>query len=468
MFEPYLDAMKDLRLKPGLPVRALYRVVPDPKGNVRSVLRIVWQGDPSGWIGGDGFFAHAGTGWGWTPEDFSKTRGLAWRVSGLGGADDDSEPISKDDALTLLLERGGSPDSLDFGSYPTEEEFRAFAERSRSLAEWVLSRLNAERGVSRSTAHPEDVESPGQFGGRHYATYFEEVKQLKRQGSLDEAESLLLHLLDAVEAEATYQGHGVTPWYYEQLAIVRRKKGDLRGEIEVLERYEGQRKAPGTYPRKLQERLLKARRKLDEASKRQFGRSTQSPTEPVGWTREEWITRLQEHVADARATAPIPDRSSLSIEDEHRCRRNGGLLLAWLNRHGPQILAQRRFFRGPDDRPVIVFTTDITGLVAAREILEGESLELVYLLDTEYDQWMSNNNDDFAYHVHLWARFTEPTGDFLERARREYPQPPGHIYWNHSEGTVWGHLQGRGAEHLWAWNGREPSLLKEAFVEWVT
>ena len=43
---------------------------------------------------------------------------------------------------------------------------------------------------------------PGTYGGKPYTDYVEEVKALKRSGDLSPGADLLLHLIDAVEAEA--------------------------------------------------------------------------------------------------------------------------------------------------------------------------------------------------------------------------------------------------------------------------
>lgn len=101
----------------------------------------------------------------------------------------------------------------------------------------------------------------GFIGGRHYSTYPEEVRELQRNGNLDEAEALLLLLVDATEVESKSQQVGVAPWYYEQVAILRAKKKDLEGAIAILERYERQVKAPGTGPQRLAQRLSQLRSK---------------------------------------------------------------------------------------------------------------------------------------------------------------------------------------------------------------
>lgn len=101
--------------------------------------------------------------------------------------------------------------------------------------------------------------------GRHYTTYTDEVKTLRRHGQDDSAEKLLLELLEVVEAEASAQGWGVAPWYYEQLAIIYRKRKDSSAEVAVLERYAAAPHAPGAGPERLRERLEKARQRAARA-----------------------------------------------------------------------------------------------------------------------------------------------------------------------------------------------------------
>jgi len=51
----------------------------------------------------------------------------------------------------------------------------------------------------------------GLYKGKHYSAYYGEVAQLKRDNLLDQAEQLLLELLDAVEEEAHESGRAVAP-----------------------------------------------------------------------------------------------------------------------------------------------------------------------------------------------------------------------------------------------------------------
>ena len=106
----------------------------------------------------------------------------------------------------------------------------------------------------------------GYYERRHYTEYVEQVKQLKRDSRLDEAVKLLTSLVSATEAEALSAGTGVAPWYYEQLAIVHRKRKDDEAEVAILQRYAGQTRAPGSGAQRLVERLEKVRARIARRS----------------------------------------------------------------------------------------------------------------------------------------------------------------------------------------------------------
>ena len=82
------------------------------------------------------------------------------------------------------------------------------------------------------------TEKPGYIDGRHYTEYVEPVKALMRSGELERAESLLLRLVGAVEAQVLATGFGMAPWYTERLAVHYRKRKDFAAEVAILERYQ--------------------------------------------------------------------------------------------------------------------------------------------------------------------------------------------------------------------------------------
>ena len=115
----------------------------------------------------------------------------------------------------------------------------------------------------------EEIRAAGTVDGQHYTDSVELVKQLKREGKNKEAINILLQSVNSTENEssAAGEGWGVAPWYYEQLAILYRKEKEYQKEVEILERYTAQPKAPGASPQKLAERLINAQELLAKQNK---------------------------------------------------------------------------------------------------------------------------------------------------------------------------------------------------------
>ena len=105
------------------------------------------------------------------------------------------------------------------------------------------------------------IDGPGYYQGRHFSAHVPDVEELKRAGWLDEAERLLVGLINAMETE--YRPLGiVAPWYYEELAKVYRKQKDYVSEAGILERYMAKQRPDqltGLHQRQLSQRLDKAR-----------------------------------------------------------------------------------------------------------------------------------------------------------------------------------------------------------------
>jgi hypothetical protein len=75
----------------------------------------------------------------------------------------------------------------------------------------------------------------GMVDGVHYLELVEPIKQLKRDGRLDEALVLCYKAITAAEGDAG--GREPAPWYTEQAAIVHRKLAQKDEEIAVLKRW---------------------------------------------------------------------------------------------------------------------------------------------------------------------------------------------------------------------------------------
>lgn len=68
----------------------------------------------------------------------------------------------------------------------------------------------------------------------HYTDAVDTIKQLKREQSHDEAESLLLWCIEQTEQE---EFDDPAPWYYKHLAIVYRKENRYDDEVQIIKRY---------------------------------------------------------------------------------------------------------------------------------------------------------------------------------------------------------------------------------------
>lgn len=105
--------------------------------------------------------------------------------------------------------------------------------------------------------------------GGHYTEYVDRVTQLKNEKKYEEAIQLLLRLVKETEEESIKEGWSVAPWYYEQLAIIYRKRKQYVEEVMIIERFNKQIKPSGTYSKKLSDRLEKAKKLMYDGNKKQ-------------------------------------------------------------------------------------------------------------------------------------------------------------------------------------------------------
>lgn len=81
------------------------------------------------------------------------------------------------------------------------------------------------------------TEAEASVRGRHFSQWPDEVRQLKREGQLEEALALCLECIDAVERAAVVDHFRMPTWYTQNAAIIYRKLGQYVEEIDVLHRY---------------------------------------------------------------------------------------------------------------------------------------------------------------------------------------------------------------------------------------
>jgi hypothetical protein len=132
------------------------------------------------------------------------------------------------------------------------------------LIYFIAAKSKKKSPFEKYQAVEKKIKKAGSVDGKHYTGYVVQIKELKRLKKHDKAINLLFKLVDADEKEAKVSGEGVAPWYYEQLAIIFRKEKRYDDEVRILERYKRRKRAPGAKPKKLDERLIKARELRDK------------------------------------------------------------------------------------------------------------------------------------------------------------------------------------------------------------
>lgn len=180
-----------------------------------------------------------------------------------------------------------------------------------------------------------------------------------------------------------------------------------------------------------------------------------------------WAAGLRRHIKTCRKKTPIPDRSSLSPEEEQQCRIIGGELLSWLKDAGPQVLAERKALKilEVDPDPLVVFTTSMPGLVAAKEIIPASEKRIACLLDKEFEAVLQKLPDENCqYHVQKWSHFEKLDPEELERAKEKHPGIAPEEFRIHVAGQYFGRNCGSSLNHLWRFTSEgEMKLVEEGF-----
>ena len=84
------------------------------------------------------------------------------------------------------------------------------------------------------------MDKPGYYEGHHYTAYVLQVTALINEGRTAEAEQLLLHLIDAIEAENAVEHSGAAPWYYKTLARIYHTRHNRAEEKAIITRFNRQ------------------------------------------------------------------------------------------------------------------------------------------------------------------------------------------------------------------------------------
>lgn len=97
-----------------------------------------------------------------------------------------------------------------------------------------------------------------------FADYINRVDQLLQEKKINEAVNLLMKMVNATENEVEVNGGGVIPVPYSYLANIYHKEKKYLEELDILERFEKQPKAPGSLPAYLAKRLVEVKQLLNK------------------------------------------------------------------------------------------------------------------------------------------------------------------------------------------------------------
>jgi len=125
-----------------------------------------------------------------------------------------------------------------------------------------------EDGAGRSVSHGVSParEALSLVRGRHFTEWPDIIRQLKRDGQVDDALELALECVEATERASRADGLEPAPAYTTMAAIIYRQRKDYAAEIAVLERYQ-RACPPGRKSSKIADRLAKARELKAKASR---------------------------------------------------------------------------------------------------------------------------------------------------------------------------------------------------------
>ncbi|RYX86811.1 hypothetical protein EON83_01120 [bacterium] len=184
--------------------------------------------------------------------------------------------------------------------------------------------------------------------------------------------------------------------------------------------------------------------------------------------KQTWAENLKAYIRQQRASQPLPDRESLTPEEEMQCRLVGGELMGWCEQSLNGILQTRHALQIMefDTEPLVVLTSTLPGIVAAEEIFGDANEHLFFLLETEFQAWQGYGADEsYQWHIHHWSYFESPSAELLQRAEENFPNLPTQEFRVHTLGDLWGPNCGFESKHLWNWNGNDMDLLEQDFEE---
>ena len=179
-----------------------------------------------------------------------------------------------------------------------------------------------------------------------------------------------------------------------------------------------------------------------------------------------WRDELTDFVDEFRSS--IPDRSQLTpLQHEHR-RVTGGLLLQFFEFLEKSADAER--FPRLEDHPLedrlFLYISDVAGYWAAEELMDTDTPQAFRILKEEWRAFLEQPDTDedekFIHHYQFWSVWHTNIPDTWEGPELD----PDWEHWVHEEGFALADRAGRGAQHLWRWDGEEFEIVEQELTSW--
>lgn len=191
-----------------------------------------------------------------------------------------------------------------------------------------------------------------------------------------------------------------------------------------------------------------------------------------------WLGQVREFALNRREGIDIPDGHELGPLENFKRRATGGVLLQFLDflQTGQALeIFDSALEKFPLHARSFLFITDLPGAVAAGELMQADSEHAFCILREEWRAWLADEarEQDAAFLEHfefwsVWHQEIHPEWEFDSGLDFEELTQDGAEFWVHEEGFALAPNAGRGAQHLWLWDGAEMKKVQEAITSWTS
>lgn len=180
-----------------------------------------------------------------------------------------------------------------------------------------------------------------------------------------------------------------------------------------------------------------------------------------------WRESLVEYIEPMQG--PRPTLNDLNPVQDWQRRITGGVLVQFFDflQKSDPVDFYPQLKELPLEERVFVCITDEAGYLAAEEIMDLNSLQAICVLKEDWRAFLedfdTDDDDEFHQHYQFWSVWHQEIPENWDVEPLEKGE-----YWIHEEGFAVADGAGRGAQHLWRWDGQEMTLAEELMSSWTS